>query len=161
MNRALAVMIREAKALGVPNDNIQRAITRGSSDNEGDYKEAVYEVGRMDGYRMRDEREAIEGLTDADPHYLHTTHTQAYGYGGAGIIINCLTDNTNRAKTEINNVIKKTEVKLATSGSVAFNFERRGLLELAGVVDEDTVLEAALEADVEDFSTKVSQVWMD
>lgn len=36
---------------------------------------------------------------------------QAYGYGGAGIIINCLTDNTNRAKTEINNAIKKTEVQ--------------------------------------------------
>ena len=44
VNRALAVMIREAKALGVPNENIQRAITRGSSANEADYKEAVYEV---------------------------------------------------------------------------------------------------------------------
>ena len=35
---------------------------------------------------------------------------QAYGYGGAGVIINCLTDNTNRAKTEINNAIKKSDV---------------------------------------------------
>jgi transcriptional/translational regulatory protein YebC/TACO1 len=34
---------------------------------------------------------------------------QAYAYGGAGFIINCLTDNTNRAKTEINNALKKTE----------------------------------------------------
>jgi transcriptional/translational regulatory protein YebC/TACO1 len=43
---------------------------------------------------------------------------QAYGYGGVGLIINCLTDNTNRAKTEINNVIKRTDVKIASSGCV-------------------------------------------
>lgn len=124
VNRALAVMIKEAKNQGVPNDNIQRAIQRGSNADVGDYKEAVYE---------------------------------AYGYGGAGLIINCLTDNTNRAKTEISNVIKKTEVKLASSGSVAFNFERRGRLDVDGVVDEDTILEAALEADVEDVESKVNE----
>lgn len=44
MNRSLFVLIREAKANGVPNDNIQRAIQRGSSANEADFKEAVYEV---------------------------------------------------------------------------------------------------------------------
>ncbi len=124
VNRALAVMIREAKAQGVPTDNVQRAIQRGSSANEADYKEAVYE---------------------------------AYGYGGAGLIINCLTDNTNRAKTLINDAIKKTDVKLATSGSVAFNFDRKGQIDLAGVVDEDQVLEAALEADVDDVDTKVDE----
>ena len=73
-------------------------------------------------------------LTDGTA-YMHThvylsplfvyVSFQAYAYGGAGIIINCLTDNTNRAKTEINNVIKKTDVKLASSGSVAFNFDRK------------------------------------
>lgn len=124
VNRALAVMIREAKAQGVPSDNVQRAIQRGSNANEADYKEAVYE---------------------------------AYGYGGAGLIINCLTDNTNRAKTEISNVIKKTDVKLATSGSVAFNFDRKGRIDLAGIVEEDAVLEAALEADVEDVDTRVNE----
>lgn len=134
VNRALAVLIREAKAQGVPTDNVQRAIQRGSSANEVDYKEAVYE---------------------------------AYGYGGAGIIINCLTDNTNRAKTEINNVIKKSSVKLGTVGSVSYNFERKGRLDLAGMMDEDSVLEAALEADVEEVDTKTNEeenttsVWVD
>jgi transcriptional/translational regulatory protein YebC/TACO1 len=47
-NRALSVVIREAKASGVPNDNIQRAIARGSSANEADFKEAVYEVGLLE-----------------------------------------------------------------------------------------------------------------
>lgn len=123
-NRALSVVIREAKASGVPNDNIQRAIARGSSANEADFKEAVYE---------------------------------AYGYGGVGLIINCLTDNTNRAKTEINNVIKRTDVKIASSGSVAFNFVKKGLVEVVGKLDEDQVLEAALEADVDDVDTKVNE----
>lgn len=44
VNRSLFVLIREAKANGVPNDNIQRAIQRGSSASEADFKEAVYEV---------------------------------------------------------------------------------------------------------------------
>lgn len=44
MNRALFQLIKEAKAQGVPNDNIQRAIQRGSSADDADYKEAVYEV---------------------------------------------------------------------------------------------------------------------
>lgn len=47
MNRGLSVLIREAKAQGVPNDNIQRAIQRGSSADDADYKEAVYEVGAV------------------------------------------------------------------------------------------------------------------
>lgn len=44
VNRALFQLIKEAKAQGVPNDNIQRAIQRGSSADDADYKEAVYEV---------------------------------------------------------------------------------------------------------------------
>ncbi len=51
MNRSLFVLIREAKASGVPNDNIQRAITRGSSASEADYKEAVYEVRGRQGHQ--------------------------------------------------------------------------------------------------------------
>lgn len=83
---------------------------------------------------------------------------QAYGYGGAGIIINCLTDNTNRAKTEMSTALRKTEIKFATSGSVAFNFDKKGMLELVGVIDEDRIIEAALEADVDDVDVSVSDV---
>ena len=45
VNRQLFQLIKEAKAQGVPNDNIQRAIQRGSTADDTDYKEAVYEVG--------------------------------------------------------------------------------------------------------------------
>lgn len=52
MNRQLFQLIKEAKAQGVPNDNIQRAIQRGSTADDTDYKEAVYEVGgRVSGGR--------------------------------------------------------------------------------------------------------------
>jgi len=155
----------------------------GSSANEADYKEAVYKAYGYGGAGI-----IINCLTDNTNRATHALYPslpppktgssaneadykeavyEAYGYGGAGIIINCLTDNTNRAKTEINNVIKKSSVKLGTVGSVSYNFERKGRLDLAGVVDEDSVLEAALEADVEEVDTKVNEeekttsVWVD
>jgi len=43
-NRALSVLIKQAKTAGLPSDNIARAIARGSSANEADFKEATYEV---------------------------------------------------------------------------------------------------------------------
>jgi len=65
-----------------------------------------------------------------------------------------------RAKTEISTALKKTEVKLANPGSVAFNFDKKGLLEMIGVIEEDRVLEAALEADVADVDILVSPVYI-
>jgi YebC/PmpR family DNA-binding regulatory protein len=117
-NRNLNNILREAKSNGVPNDNIQRAINKGTATDTADFSEACYE---------------------------------AYGHGGVGIIINCLTDNTNRARTEITNAFKKSEVKFASSGSVAFNFDKKGQIEVDGKIEEDTVLEIALEADCEDY----------
>ncbi len=49
MNRGLFQLIREAKAQGVPNENVQRAIQRGSNTEDIDYKEAVYEVSKDGG----------------------------------------------------------------------------------------------------------------
>jgi transcriptional/translational regulatory protein YebC/TACO1 len=176
VNRQLFQLIREAKAQGVPNDNIQRAIQRGSTSDDVDFKEAMYEVGRSFFFQWWASCLFVcicGACVGVDVRHLFFVFvlagcsstsnqltpvwccSQAYGYGGAGLIINCLTDNTNRAKTEINNVIKKTDVKLASSGSVAFNFDRKGLLEVMGKVEEDQVIEAALEADVEDVESKV------
>lgn len=45
-NRALAVLMKEAKAAGVPGENVARAIARGSNANEADFKDATYEVSR-------------------------------------------------------------------------------------------------------------------
>ena len=117
-NRNLNNILKEAKSNGVPNDNIQRAINKGTATDTADFSEACYE---------------------------------AYGHGGAGLIINCLTDNTNRARVDISNAFKKSEVKFASIGSVAFNFDKKGQIEVNGKIEEDKVLEIALEADCEDY----------
>jgi len=94
---------------------------------------------------------AIKRAEAADAADFKEAVYEAYGAGGVGIIISCLTDNTNRALTDIKNAIKKSEVTLASSGSVAFNFDKKGCLEVASELDEDTVLEIALEGGVDDF----------
>jgi len=76
---------------------------------------------------------------------------EAYGFGGAGVIINCLTDNTNRALADIKASFKKTDFALASTGSVAFNFQKRGCIEVDAVLEDDTALEIALGAGVEDY----------
>jgi transcriptional/translational regulatory protein YebC/TACO1 len=77
-------------------------------------------------------------------------HLQAYGFGGVGIIINALTDNSNRANAEIRTAARKADLKMASSGSVLFNFDRKGKLEVQGTVDEELVIETAIEKDIDD-----------
>jgi len=74
---------------------------------------------------------------------------EAYGHGGVGIIINCLSDNKNRAVEMVNTAVKKENCKVAASGSVAFNFERKGRLTINDELSEDDLIELAIEAGCE------------
>ena len=65
---------------------------------------------------------------------------EGYGHGGVGFIVNCLSDNNNRANTDVATAIKKEGCKPAASGSVAFNFERKGRLCLTSEIDEEALL---------------------
>lgn len=71
---------------------------------------------------------------------------EVYGYGGAGLIINCLSDNNNRATADVSAVVTKAGCKLASQGSVAFSFKRQGRLAVNVDLTEEAVLEHALEA---------------
>lgn len=75
---------------------------------------------------------------------------EAYGPGGTGFIVFCLTDNVNRTASEVKPTINKASCKVAEPGSVMFNFARCGVI----VVDdtsEDAVYEAAMDAGAEDI----------
>jgi len=91
----------------------------------------------------------IKRAMDADTSDYKELVYEAYGHGGVGFIVNCLSDNNNRANTEVATAIKKSSCKPAASGSVAFNFERKGRLCLNKEIDEDTLLELAIEAGCE------------
>src|SRR5262245_27821788 len=78
---------------------------------------------------------------------------EGYGPGGVAVMIEVLTDNRNRTVADLRNVFDKCGGNLGTAGSVAWMFTKRGLLtvERAGV-DEDRVMEVALEAGADDVT---------
>ncbi|MSP61451.1 MAG: YebC/PmpR family DNA-binding transcriptional regulator [Myxococcales bacterium] len=79
---------------------------------------------------------------------------EAYGPGGTAVVIEILTDNRNRTASEIRHLLERHNAKLAASGSVLYLFKRRGTVVFeAAAVDEDKLMEAALEAGAEDVQS--------
>ena len=79
---------------------------------------------------------------------------EAYAPGGAALLISCVTDNKNRTTPEIRNIVEKRGGKLATSGSVAWMFKRKGFITVKTAdVPEEKLMELALEAGAEDIET--------
>ncbi len=119
-NPTLYDAIQKAKKSSVPNDNIDRAVKRGSGAETGgaDYQTIMYE---------------------------------GYGPSGVAMLIECLTDNKNRAAMEVRTAMTRNGGSLADPGSVSFLFNRKGVVVVpveqdGRTVSEDDVLEATLEA---------------
>ena len=98
-------------------------------------------------------KRAIRRGTGEEPgvSYEEVTY-EAYGPGGAALLIECMTDNTNRAVGEIRHLLSKHNGNLGTTNSVAWMFEKHGyiVIEKAGV-DEESLMTAAIEAGADDF----------
>lgn len=127
-NPTLFDAIQKAKKSSVPNDNIDRAVKRGSGLEAGgaDYETIMYE---------------------------------AYGPNGVGMLVECLTDNRNRAAMEVRTALTRNNGTLADPGSVAYLFSRKGqVIVPKEAADEDAIMEAALEAGVEEISD-LGEVW--
>ena len=75
---------------------------------------------------------------------------EGYGPGGIAVMVDCMTDNRNRTVAEVRHAFSKSGGNLGTDGSVAYMFAKVGLLSFAAGSDEDTIMEAALEAGAED-----------
>ena len=76
---------------------------------------------------------------------------EGYGISGAAVIVDCLTDNRNRAVADVRHAFTKFGGNLGTDGSVAFMFKHCGSLLFAPGTSEDKVMEVALEAGAEDI----------
>jgi YebC/PmpR family DNA-binding regulatory protein len=122
-NPTLFDAIQKAKRNSVPNDNIDRAVKRGSGLEAGgaDYQTAMYE---------------------------------GYGPNGVAVLIECLTDNRNRASTEVRTALTRNGGNLADAGSVSYMFSRKGVVIVPreGELTEDDVLMAVLEAGAEEVN---------
>lgn len=79
---------------------------------------------------------------------------EGYGIGGAAVMVDCLTDNKTRTVADVRHAFTKHGGNLGTDGSVAFQFQHQGYLLFAPGVDEDALMEAALEAGAEDVITQ-------
>ncbi|HEV2576960.1 MAG TPA: YebC/PmpR family DNA-binding transcriptional regulator [Acidobacteriaceae bacterium] len=120
-NPRLRSAIAAAKAENMPNDNISRAIKRGTGEIEG----ASYEDITFEGY----------------------------GPGGVAIIVEVLTDNRNRAVSEIRHAFSKNGGNLGETGSVGYMFSKKGVIIVAkSAADEDKLTEIVLDAGADDLN---------
>jgi len=89
----------------------------------------------------------LEGVTYEEIRY------EGYGPSGIAIMLDCLTDNRNRTVAEVRNVFSKRGGNMGTDGSVAYLFNKKGIINFPVDTDEDAVMEVALEAGAEDIVT--------
>ena len=96
----------------------------------------------------------IEGVN-----YEEVTY-EGYGPGGVAIIVDALTDNTNRTTPEIRHMFEKNGGNLGTPGSVKFQFEKKGYFAVEkSAVGEDKLMEIALEAGADDLQAEDSEAF--
>jgi YebC/PmpR family DNA-binding regulatory protein len=120
MNPNLGLAIQKAKDGNMPNDNIDRAIAKGTGAgaDAAEYERITYE---------------------------------GYAPGGVAVLVDVLTDNRNRAASDVRYIFSKNGGNLGTSGSVSYLFDRKGVIMVpAGNTDEDELMLAALDAGAED-----------
>jgi len=120
-NFQLRTAIDKAKAAGIPNENIERAIAKGAGTFEGDNSN------------------------------LEAVRYEGYGPGGVAILIEALTDNRNRTAADLRAAFSKNGGNLGETGCVGWMFEHKGVLVLAGPIEEDQLLEASLEGSAETY----------
>jgi YebC/PmpR family DNA-binding regulatory protein len=123
MNPRLRMALLKSRAANMPNDNIDRAIKKGTGGGEtANFEDLTYEI---------------------------------YGPSGVAILAEITTDNRNRTASEIRSIVTKSGGSIASQGSVARLFHRKGQIiiprEAAG---EDQLMELALEAGAEDFKAE-------
>ena len=121
-NAKLRDLIQKAKSNNVPNDNIERTIKKAMGGTGENYEEVVYE---------------------------------GYGPAGVAVIVEATTDNRNRTAGNIRSYFSKYHGNMGQSGCVSFMFEEKGVIVIAdedGEIEEDVLMETALEAGASDFS---------
>jgi YebC/PmpR family DNA-binding regulatory protein len=96
----------------------------------------------------------IKKASSADQADYHEITYELYGHGGVGLIVEIMTDNKNRASSDMRIATNKRGGTIATPGAVTFNFERKGIIEIPkNEIQEDDLFLAVTEAGAEDFES--------
>ena len=96
------------------------------------------------------ERAVKRGAGEIDGIDFEEVRYEGYGPGGVAVMVDCMTDNRNRTVAEVRHAFSKHGGNLGADGSVAYIFNKVGVLEYSSGSNEDAVMEAALEAGAED-----------
>lgn len=126
----------------------------GSSEDNPRLRAAV--DGALGANMPRDtiDRAIARGAGDGEDGHLDEVTYEGYGPGGVAFLVEVMTDNRNRTVAEVRHAFSKYNGNLGTDGSVAYMFERRGVLQFEPGTDEDTVMEIALDAGADDIETE-------
>jgi len=98
------------------------------------------------------ERAIKRGTGELEGARYESVTYEGYAPGGIAVIVETLTDNRNRTSAEIKHLFAKNGGSIAEPGAVSWQFDRKGVIEVAGPIDEDQLLEWVLEAGGENFS---------
>jgi YebC/PmpR family DNA-binding regulatory protein len=120
-NFQLRTAIEKAKAAGIPNDNIERAIAKGA------------------------------GKLGADEGALEAIRYEGYGPGGVAVLIEALSDNRNRTAADLRAAFNKAGGNLGETGCVGWIFDQVGIVTLSGAIPEEELLEVLLETGAQSY----------
>ncbi|MFM2478760.1 YebC/PmpR family DNA-binding transcriptional regulator [Celerinatantimonas sp. MCCC 1A17872] len=136
--RELTVSAREGGSDADSNPRLRAAIDKALSNN-----------------MTRDtvDRAIKRGAGELDGQELETVTYEGYGPGGTAVMVECMTDNRNRTAGSVRHAFSKSGGNLGTDGSVAYLFDKKGVINYEPGLDEDEVMEVALEAGAEDIIT--------
>ena len=97
------------------------------------------------------ERAIARGSGSEDSEKVEELVYEGYAPGGVAVLVEAMTDNRNRTASEIRHAFTKFGGNLGTTGSVAYIFEKKGIIDFAPMTDEDSIVEVALESGADDL----------
>ena len=100
------------------------------------------------------ERAVKKATGDLDGVVYEEIRYEGYAHGGIAVMVDTVTDNKNRTVAEVRHAFSKYNGTLGTDGSVAYMFEKLGIISFAPGADEDQIMEVALEAGADDVVTE-------
>ena len=100
------------------------------------------------------ERAVKRGAGDADGADIEEIRYEGYGPGGVAVLVECATDNRNRAVSEVRHAFVKHGGNLGTDGSVAYLFDKIGSMIFSEGADEERIMEIALSAGADDIDSE-------
>lgn len=122
----------------------------GDPDSNAALANAVVKAKSYSLPRENIERAIQKGAGGGEGENFETVTYEGFGPGGAAFVVEALTDNRNRTAANVRSIFTKAGSALGAPGSVAWKFDRKGVVILENVADEDELLLAAAEAGADD-----------